>query len=1521
MTPETQDNKTGLTKEEKSFLQSVDQPVDSSNKIPRRIEEDPKLAAALTGEAKEKFDAAQRRFKTLLDVTADYRSQKAQLESMPLGGLDGLRALAHKMGLPPGMSRKKIIRAIIGKKDPAPEITDAELTPMGRDVLLGLNPEVQAVADQLTTREVQGFFNTFPDAGKTLERDNGGKPLDDQQRRRLIAEQKLFPNSLEGPIDTRPVGSSFKGISISPVEFAKGALEGVADVATGIAEILDKGGTEATALITKGRPATEEEMLRVKNDFAKLRIVTDMEGFSGGTPAGQLGKVTGRLGAETFLLAAGGEVTGLEAAVGSLRAGMLIKATEKFGPRFTTLLDSVTLNGGVLGTLGGFDALVRGDGPKEILKKAGKSAAAGMVFGGFLSGPGRVIFNTFSPSVKGAVDAVQLSKTLVRMGDATKSAIGAMSEPEITVITNKIRRSLLPDATKRQYIGFIEAARFDAGQERGIFRGVYADHSPAIEKFAGKRPKRTTLDILTLDMESAIRDAKKAGEPREVIDAMLDELARMRRQAEREKERFAFSDREPSRGLNGITMGPSATPEFPPKLRPEGNTKFPKTPAIIKKEEQKLINDKNEVLIKLDLLDAAALELGRSAGLTKQATIDSLKALQEHADNEGFWKNLVEKGENFVVKKVVGEDLPEGKVRSTIRNEILTRGIKATAYIAQYGGEAGKEIAGVLKRVGTFMASRAAEGHWLDEIKALRGLNIRQRELAAKLADLPPRSDVFKKMSAEVGERITKASNEMRNIHDRLPKRARDTGEIRRHVHRKGGDGLEDITLTGRAFPTVANAKGRKVLADARASAKGRPTARMISAANKMVEEGLVKTQAQGIRQLRRFANRFTDNPTAFITESRRGAGLPSDLREWDPLAIMRPIFHRAEQTIHLAREWGYEQTKGGRGGVFPKYEELLERIRGEKSQIIVEAIDGFMRSNFNPAQLPRRSTLASGQRLSELFREYQFLTKIATSPITIGRNSLDGYAKVVTIAPPDIAARVFIKAPPIISRWMKEARALMDDAQRRGFIFARESAEEAFASGSHPLIEAAGTFFRESEGGNQFRVSLAASMVLRRQLARYAALDQKSNLGKFLQSVGTLFESSPKTLTRKMKEAGFDKLSNDEIVDMIRQVDRGLSPVEFDFAVFKMVTDSTIPMLLSTRPIRWLDAPWFRVFAQFKTWPVNQIAWSYKYAIREAMLGNPMPMTRFFIAHTLSGEIYNISKDLLYGTDNSVTAGILRSKDTSLTGIGWRMANSMADGGGVGLIQDFTWGLTDWALGPTAGSFGNFKVAADQLFTETIKQPAVEDRAKVNPRLVGAIVNNLVTHEFQGVKTLKSAAQRADEILEKDDEPRQAALYRTMFRRFADAEEGGNKLLGVIADKVSGSILGPPDRISGPDGPALEFARRNIDVGDEDEAAKYLLTILERADRKGERFLNSVIQRINNSKASGNPVPTSGDVRARRFEQGNFTPEQMRKAIDFHDRWNLRYEKAIEKALRMFRKEKGLPTSEEALGSLKSGG
>ena len=803
---------------------------------------------------------------------------------------------------------------------------------------------------------------------------------------------------------------------------------------------------------------------------------------------------------------------------------------------------------------------------------------------------------------------------------------------------------------------------------------------------------------------------------------------------------------------------------------------------------------------------------------------------------------------------------------------------RATGVFRQLG-QAGEQMADDYEAVGERMQRRVNTDNADIRETVYKGLNRAQREQVGRLANgrIPPDS---------VPPELRKRAENLRRILDRGLDEWAALGGRRRMP-----DGSSvPAKKGGKPYPQFLSREGRKALDEAR---RGQVNPRLQEWAQRQVAEGRVLTEDAAIRHLVHMREQQSRGINPYLESTR--VELPDAWIDWDGSNKLPALLEKNWAIVEGARQWGLASD----GFSLQQLEAQITQIEAEHGRKTADQIRSFAQASFGRGS----SASQQAQDISGAVRGFQFVSKIAVSPLTIMRNMTDRFAKGFAVGSLTTNLKATMKFPPFINQFTASGRKIMADAERAGAIFGHGSLTEGVEAGS-AVTKLISTPFTVSEKGNQAYMALVAKLQLEKDMFDYAKLNKRSNLGKIFQSVASFGNKNQGALQARLERAGLsgEQLTRLESMDneaLSREMinSEEMTPEIMATAMHRMVRDSTFPVMLSTKRLWWDNNPAMRVLTQFKVWPVEQTVFAYNHAVLEAVKHkNFAPMGRFMVATALAGELYNIIRDALFGKEESAVGKIIakvKGQDISNANIAWHFAKDFADGGGIGMFADMVYGVGNFAAGPAWATTKNFGSLVND-----VKNAALENR----PREIPAAFNKFINRESSAVRQANAMWARAEnKFMGKANR----LIPHTTWRERAYEFRADNESEGVrdeIKKGMTRFIFGFETFPAGDNTLSNQAIARQIVVGDINDAAALMTDRLEEATDAKER--SKIMTQFRSARSSYSPLgPLSKRLQNQLLKA--FPEEDQKQARALQLEWFKNYSKAMKMAFQEVKRER----------------
>lgn len=746
----------------------------------------------------------------------------------------------------------------------------------------------------------------------------------------------------------------------------------------------------------------------------------------------------------------------------------------------------------------------------------------------------------------------------------------------------------------------------------------------------------------------------------------------------------------------------------------------------------------------------------------------------------------------------------EASVEATGTMDAIRRNVLRAEDVLSFWGTAGKKVQTDLREISARTAKNV--GNTSQNIKPLfKGLNAAESTIVTQLTDgaIP---------STGQPRRLIERARLLKEQLDIMQNEAIAVGL------RKG-------KLTGKAFPQIPNKKGKAFLEEAETH---RSSHRVFAWAQNQVnthketkgKKGF-KTIAGAIAALQNYRKNRLRGIEGYF-ERKRKVELDLDMREWDPGKVLPGIIEGGWENIEAARQWGV--TKDGK---FRDIATTIERIRGEIGRDQANQLENYIK-----AQYGESSASVAAKVWNKRARAMQFIGKLAMSPLTITKNMLDRYAKGLTHGTIGTNIRATIKFPPFLNRWMKASQKIQDEMIRQGAVLGHGHLSEGFASGG-AVSRFIGQPFALSERGNQTYIAIVKKIQLEADIKRLNEMGGKDGtVGKMYDRMLTIVgQSQLQTRKRVLTD-----LTNEQLADALAE--KEISDDVMAEVLHRTVTDSAFPLTLASKRMWWGNRPFVQTMTQFKVWSADQMRFIYKDVLKYTVATrDPSRLFRFILGTWLAGELYNIARDFITDKDESLASTLTDQDGRNVKAISKSVGNALVDGGIIGMLADLTYGITDWAFGPTVGSI------------ESIARTAVA--VKNDPATTIDGLKQFLLEDIPAAKQAQGVLDRIDRtFFAKNNLTENYAKWRQ--RSFDFRKKKGE--LTAIERATGRVVLGRPARLPGPRTLSLELISRQVLVGDTEDAADFIVGIIE--DTKPEKLKDlraAFIQSARNRSPLGN--------------------------------------------------------------------
>lgn len=778
------------------------------------------------------------------------------------------------------------------------------------------------------------------------------------------------------------------------------------------------------------------------------------------------------------------------------------------------------------------------------------------------------------------------------------------------------------------------------------------------------------------------------------------------------------------------------------------------------------------------------------------------------------------------------------------------RGINFIRSMGPGGEELARQVEGVFRP-----AQRRAGKQTVAVEQALRGLSKADREAAAKVAD-------GELARTAVSDKVAAAADVMRERLDADMNAANLVG-----MRRRLPDGqLAPIKGSGRAFPTRLNREGRKLVQLAYDA--GKSNGRVAAFLERLVEEGRYPDVDTALQRLREYHDTRLRGTNHYFESVR--FDFPEEYRVWDPHQVLPEQFRKNALVLEGVRRWGPEFD-----GVRP----MLGRIsrHGRYGRKLAEVAEKFVQAHFGVAGLtyPWHSDVANA------LSSYETVSKLSGifSPIL-----QIGQRYVMTVdAPLWAQARVVREFPPILNNWMKSAQVIRDRVAETGAVSGFNPITELTAgdrTAGSKVVRALLSPFVAAAKGNEYTSALLAGYSIQHDVEALARVRGRDTaLGKFVEILRNGALDPRGMLERRIENRGIDP------AEALKAWSRGerVTPEQVIAVMQKATEEEQFVLNAMTEPIFWQTQPWLRLAYKFKPFGIRAMEYTYRHVVKEAMLGNPTPFLKMFVAAAVMGEVYHETRDLLKGEDRSVLS-LLRQRDPSkrdASELAVRIAGNVVDQGMLGALSEMTWGLENYVGGPALATGRNVIELVGNLSADP-RQAGVAAKAFLEDEVV-------LTRQVEALLT-----QSAERVNEDTARFRSYWRFQNAARQWADA--GKNQSLGGAAAAGWQRVLHGPQEYQGTTRTLrFRYAARAITASDPEKAEDYLTSLFS-SQAKDLRDLDALETAARASMRANAPLGRLNEKDRRSF-LSLLSPDDRRAANRLRRDWINDYERAIRKA------------------------
>ena len=678
--------------------------------------------------------------------------------------------------------------------------------------------------------------------------------------------------------------------------------------------------------------------------------------------------------------------------------------------------------------------------------------------------------------------------------------------------------------------------------------------------------------------------------------------------------------------------------------------------------------------------------------------------------------------------------------------------------------------------------------------------------------------------------------------------------------------GLRRGELTGKAFPQVLNKEGQAFLEEAELDGGKSPS--VYAWAQNQVTEGNFEDVNDAILSLQLYREGLISGKTGYI-EGQRTLEIGNDFRDWNLDKILSNTIESSWEKIEAARQWGVlKDLQTDAGQVLLPFKQIqidIAEIRKTVGKNEANALNEYLKAQYG---LSGADTAIV--KVARAARTAQFVGKLAFSPLTISRNILDRYAKGLSHGTLFTNARATIKYPPFLNNWMRSARNIEEQMIRSGAVLGHGHLSEGFG-GTEGAFSLVARPFASSERGNQTYIALVKKMQLESDIQRLMEIDgPQGPVSKAFDRMATLVGKSQNQTRNRV----LTSLTNEQLAETYAK--GKVDDLTMAEVLHRTTTDSAFPLTLASKRLWWGNRPVIQAATQFKIWSADQTRFIYKDVLQYGIqTGDYSRLARFMLGTWLMGEMYNISRDFLLNEDEALLS---KAKGGTRQEIVMSVGKDLLDGGVIGTLADFTYGLGDWAAGPTLNSITNLTLAIDQArgtatFPEALGQFALRDIPAL--RQAQGVIDNL------------------DSIFEENNLTENYARWQN--RSFDFRRKEGESTGDIIGNRFMRSLRGTPQKRVSERSLSLNMIARQVLVGDYDDAAQHIKRVIRDADVEE---IDSAIQSFTQSMRNNSPFGNIAQDKLGLFIT-KFSPEESVKGIKLQEQWNTGYQKSLAIAFR----------------------
>lgn len=521
-------------------------------------------------------------------------------------------------------------------------------------------------------------------------------------------------------------------------------------------------------------------------------------------------------------------------------------------------------------------------------------------------------------------------------------------------------------------------------------------------------------------------------------------------------------------------------------------------------------------------------------------------------------------------------------------------------------------------------------------------------------------------------------------------------------------------------------------------------------------------TAEEALRNIKRLASQALANPEGYIEKERKLVFMPPEWLEWD-FAKTHPHF--------LVRS--YMKIRGGEkfGQKLEKLEPYLEAVSHITTPAESEAIREVFEMGLGMKLPPTTDIFKSAIRFLSQHETFSKLTSPTTALRNLGQrftNTVERPSKFVFKANWEDFKSLRGSYEPVFRRYLEKGiisptvlgeqliRSTRPDwkhpRQVIGWFIENVRSPNAILG---ELTSISMRPYGRIEMGNQFVSARAAELDLRALTSAISSalrLERKKGIGNIPWIFSKLTGRDIGGIRRKLERLG---MSSSELMEILAGRQR-MTEESVERALRMAAINEQFRETLISMPGWWYKVgvlpQIFRLMSKFKPFGVKQVGYIYGHVLKELRHGNVLPFVKFLGWTLFSGELYNVTRDILTGSENSIFVSSMRSPEDELKmkRIGERILNDMKDGGLIGILDSLMYGdelsekIATFLLGPTLSTFLTLTGSA----TYTMLDPANFPES----------VRNYFSRNYAGVRTVEDIFQIFKRITKSTDK-RIAAL------------------------------------------------------------------------------------------------------------------------------------------------------------------